>query len=168
MQTSGASLTPIILRPIGVIRSPHTVAEKTPIQPVFAATTRGTAELQHEYEEGLVDLEGFSHLWLIYVFHQAGEPCLTVKPFLDDEPHGVFATRAPCRPNPIGMSLVRLVGREGPILHLEDVDVLDGTPLLDIKPYIARFDVRDSTCCGWHEHVDDETAGKRGRRGFEG
>ena len=168
MQTNNASLTPITLRPIGVIRSPHTVAEKTPIQPVFAANARGTAELQLEYEEGLVDLEGFSHLWLIYVLHRAGEPCLTVKPFLDDVPRGVFATRAPCRPNPIGMSLVRLVRREGPILHLEDVDVLDGTPLLDIKPYVTRFDVRDGARCGWQEHVDDETARQRGRRGFEG
>jgi len=167
MQTTNASLIPIRLRPIGVIRSPHTVVEKTPIQPVFAANIRGTAELQGEYEEGLVDLEVFSHLWLIYVFHQAREPCLIVKPFLDDVPHGVFAMRAPCRPNPIGMSLVRLVRREGRILHLEDVDVLDGTPLLEIKPYITRFDVRDSARCGWQEHVDDETAQQRGRRGFE-
>ena len=168
MKTTNASLTPITLRPIGVIRSPHTVAEKTPIQPVFAAGIRGTAELQGEYEEGLVDLDGFSHLWLIYVFDQADEPRLTVKPFLEDLPHGVFATRAPCRPNPIGLSLVRLVRREGRILHLEDVDVLDRTPLLDIKPYITRFDVRDGACCGWQEHVDDETARQRGRRGFEG
>jgi tRNA-Thr(GGU) m(6)t(6)A37 methyltransferase TsaA len=168
MHTSDSSLTPIALRPIGVIRSPHTVSEKTPIQPVFAAGIRGTAELQHEYTDGLVDLEGFSHLWLIYVFHQAGEPCLTVKPFLDDVPHGVFATRAPCRPNPIGMSLVRLVRRDGPILHLEDVDVLDGTPLLDIKPYVTRFDVRDGARCGWQERVDDEVARQRGRRGFKG
>jgi tRNA-Thr(GGU) m(6)t(6)A37 methyltransferase TsaA len=158
----------VAFRPVGVIHTPHTVAEKTPIQPSFAAGTRGTAEILPEYAEGLTDLEGFSHIWLVYAFDRAGEPRLMVKPFLEDVAHGVFATRAPCRPNPLGLSLVRLVRREGCTLHLEDVDILDGTPLLDIKPYVTRFDVREGARCGWQEHVDDATAQCRGRRGFEG
>lgn len=159
---------PFPVRFIGVIHSPHSSADKTPIQPTYATGIQGTAELHPEYEEGLIDLDGFSHVWLIYLFDRAGEPRLTVKPFLEDVAHGVFATRAPCRPNPIGLSLVRLVRREGRVLHLEDVDILDGTPLLDIKPYVTRFDTREGARCGWQERVDDETARRRGRRGFRG
>jgi tRNA-Thr(GGU) m(6)t(6)A37 methyltransferase TsaA len=157
-----------ILRPIGVIRSPHTAADRTPIQPSFAAGIPGTAEVEPAYAAGLADLDGFSHIWLIYVFDRAGAPRLTVKPYLEDVPHGIFATRAPCRPNPIGLSVVRLVRREGCTLHLEDVDILDGTPLLDIKPYVARFDVREGVRCGWLDQVDDATAEQRGRRADEG
>jgi len=160
--TSGS----ITLRPIGVIRSAHTKAEETPIQPVYAAGIKGQAEVFPEYAEGLRDLEGFSYLHLIYHFHEAGSARLLVKPFLEDRFHGVFATRAPCRPNPIGLSIVRLVKREGNVLHLEDVDVLDGTPLLDIKPYISRFDYREDVRCGWQEEVDERTARRRGRRKF--
>ena len=96
----------------------------------------GRVEVFPEYAEGLRDLEGFSHVYLIYQFHRTSGTKLTVKPFLQDVERGVFATRAPCRPNPLGLSLVRLVRRDGRVLHIEGVDVLNGTPLLDIKPYI--------------------------------
>jgi tRNA (adenine37-N6)-methyltransferase len=150
--------------PIGVIHSPHARAEETPIQLVFAEGVVGRAEILPEYAEGLQDLEGFSHIWLIYWFHQAGSPRLIVRPFLQDVEHGVFATRFPARPNPIGLSLVRLVRREGCILHLEDVDVLDGTPLLDVKPYVPQFDYRTDARTGWLRDVDEQTARQRGRR----
>ncbi len=157
-------LPSISLHPIGVIRTSHYEPDRTPIQPVFASGAKGTVELLPEYEEGLADLEGFSHLWLVYAFDRAAVPKLTVKPYLEDRPHGVFATRAPCRPNPLGLSLVRLVRRAGRVLHIEDLDVLDNTPLLDIKPYVRRFDVRDNTRCGWVDQVDEATAQARGRR----
>jgi tRNA-Thr(GGU) m(6)t(6)A37 methyltransferase TsaA len=157
-------LRTVTLHPIGVIHSCHQRAEETPIQPVYAQGARGRAEVFPEYADGLRDLEGFSHLFLIYWFHKASAPQLIVKPFLQDALRGVFATRAPCRPNPIGLSIVRLVEREGNILHLEDVDVLDGTPLLDIKPYVARFDRHDDTRSGWQEQIDEETARRLGSR----
>jgi len=154
----------VTYRPIGIIRSPHTVREETPIQPVYAKGVAGRAEVFPEFAEGLADLEGFSHLILIYHFHRAGGVKLTVTPFLEDAEHGVFATRAPCRPNPIGLSVVRLLRREGTVLHLADVDVLDGTPLLDVKPYVERFDRRDGVRSGWQDRVDEPTAESRGRR----
>lgn len=98
------------------------------------------------------DLEGFSHIILLYHFHLAAECSLLVKPFLDAELRGVFATRSPSRPNPIGLSVVRLVGVEANILHIQDVDIIDGTPLLDIKPYVPDFDVRKVECFGWLEN----------------
>jgi tRNA-Thr(GGU) m(6)t(6)A37 methyltransferase TsaA len=146
------------------VRTPFTDPSRTPIQPVYATGTAGRAELLPEYAEGLEDLIGFSHVWLLYVFHRAGAPVLRVKPYLQDVQRGVFATRAPCRPNPIGLSLVRLVGREGSVLHVEDVDMLDGSPLLDIKPFVPRFDVREGARAGWQEEVDEETARRRGTR----
>jgi tRNA (adenine37-N6)-methyltransferase len=151
---------------IGVVHSPHKRAQETPIQPVYARGIAGRAEIFPEFAEGLRDIEGFSHLHLLYLFHVAGPMRLSVQPFLEDAFHGVFATRAPGRPNPIGLSLVRLVRREGNILHLGDVDLLDGTPLLDIKPYIKRFDVREDVRCGWQENIDETKAQERGRRGF--
>jgi len=154
----------ITYRPVGVIRSEHTKPEKTPIQPVYSEGCQGRAEVFPEFAAGLRDLEGFSHIYLIYHLHEAGEPRLVVKPFLQDVERGVFATRAPCRPNPIGLSVVRLVCREGNILHLDGVDVLDGTPLLDIKPYTAKFDRIETTRNGWQDEVDEETARRRGRR----
>jgi tRNA-Thr(GGU) m(6)t(6)A37 methyltransferase TsaA len=135
---------------------------------VFAEGVPGRVELDAEYEEGLRDIEGFSHIYLIFAFDRAGEPRLSVTPYLGDAERGVFATRSPRRPNGLGMSLVRLVRREGTVLHVEDVDVLDGTPLLDIKPYIGRFDCREDARSGWQDDVDDETARTRGRRGFKG
>ena len=153
-------------KPIGVIRSPHTRAEDTPIQPVFAQGISGRVEVFAEYEHGLRDIEGFSHVYLIYTFDRAEAFRLEVTPFLGDQPRGIFATRAPNRPNPLGLSLVRLVRRKGRVLHIEDVDVLDGTPLLDIKPYVERFDSRSGARCGWQDEVDDETASAKGRRGY--
>ena len=154
----------VTYRPIGVIRSPYTVASETPIQPVYAEGTEGRAEILPEFADGLRDLEGFSHVVLIFHFHRAAGVRLLVKPFLEDVERGVFATRAPCRPNPIGFSVVRLVRRDGTVLHLADVDVLDGTPLLDVKPYVARFDHREDVRSGWQDGIDEATARIRGRR----
>jgi tRNA-Thr(GGU) m(6)t(6)A37 methyltransferase TsaA len=155
----------IVYKPIGVIRSEHTKPEETPIQPVYSEGCQGRAEVFPEFAAGLRDLEGFSHIYLVYHMHRADRPQLVVKPFLQDVERGVFATRAPCRPNPIGLSIVRMVRREGNILYLDGVDVLDGTPLLDIKPYTAKFDHIESTRNGWQDEVDEETARLRGRRG---
>ena len=165
MERNDESPDTLTLRPIGVIHTPHTSTDEVPIQPVYAEGIEGRAEVCPEYEDGLRDLDGFSHIWLIYWLHKALAPRLIVKPFLDDADRGVFATRAPCRPNPVGLSVVRLVGREGNVLYLEDVDILNGTPLLDIKPYISRFDYREDVRCGWQDNVDEATARTRGRRG---
>jgi len=154
----------IVYQPIGVIRSEHTNPEETPIQPVYAEGCDGRAEVFPEFAAGLRDLEGFSHIYLLYHMHKASASKLVVKPFLQDAERGVFATRAPCRPNPIGLSVVKLVRREGNVLHLDGVDVLDGTPLLDIKPYTARFDCIQGTRNGWQDEVDEETAQRRGKR----
>ena len=164
MAAAESHAEPVTYRPIGVIRSPHTDPNATPIQPVYAEAVEGRAEIDSEFADGLADLEGFSHLILVYHFHRSGPAKLVVTPFLEDTPHGVFATRAPCRPNPIGLSVVRLLGREGTVLHLADVDVLDGTPLLDVKPYVERFDRREGTRSGWHGRVDERTARARGQR----
>lgn len=167
MMTETDQRESVTIQPIGVIHSPHVNTSETPIQPVYATGIRGRAEIFTQFADGLKDLEGFSHVWLIYHFHQAKAVKLIVKPFVDDTPRGVFATRAPCRPSHIGMSLVKLIRRDGNILHLEDVDILDGTPLLDIKPYIARFDYRENVRSGWQENVDEKTAQTRGRRGYD-
>lgn len=160
--------TAITYRPIGVIRSEHVAAEETPIQPAYAKGCKGRAEVFPEFAAGLRDLDGFSHLFLIYHFHQAGPAKLLVKPFLQNVERGVFATRAPCRPNAVGLSIVELVRREGNALHLDGVDILDGTPLLDIKPYTAKFDRFETARNGWQDEVDEKTARRRGRRGYFG
>ncbi len=157
---------PISFTPIGIIHSEHTVPEETPIQPIYATGCQGRLIVEPEYADGLKDIEAFSHLYLIYHLDRAPQPKLLVQPFLQDKPHGVFATRSPRRPNPIGMSIVRLIRREGNTLFLEDVDILDGTPILDIKPYTARFDRIEGTRNGWQDEVSEETARKRGRRGY--
>lgn len=161
----------LVLRPIGVIHSPHREPDRTPIQPVCARGSAGRSEVFPQYAEGLDDVEGFSHLYLIYWFHRsaAGEPGsakapLKVVPYLDDVPRGVFATRSPRRPNPIGLSIVRLVERRGTELLVEGLDALDGTPLLDIKPYVEGFDLRVGTHGGWTENVSSETFLARGER----
>ncbi|HPR65347.1 MAG TPA: tRNA (N6-threonylcarbamoyladenosine(37)-N6)-methyltransferase TrmO [Thermoanaerobaculia bacterium] len=158
--------TNFVFHAIGVVRSPHTDPSRTPIQPVFARGVRGTVILDLDYMEGLADLDGFSHIYLLYVFDRAEETLLTVKPFLDDAARGIFATRSPLRPNKIGISLVRLVSIEENVLTVEDVDILDGTPLLDIKPYVARFETREDVRSGWQDKVSDDAAYQRGRRGF--
>lgn len=158
----------ITCRPIGIIFSEHSTPEKTPIQPEFARGCTGRLEIFPEYEAGLKDIETFTHLILLYHLHKAGESQLIVKPFLDDTPRGVFATRYPSRPNRIGLSVVRLVRREGNVLYLEDVDILDGTPLIDIKPYVPRFDTPLNAGGGWTDKVDPDESWKRGRRQFDG
>jgi tRNA-Thr(GGU) m(6)t(6)A37 methyltransferase TsaA len=136
--------------PIGVIRSPFSDVEGMPIQSAAARGVAGRVELFPQYAEGVQDLGGFSHLWLVVHLHRVSAVNLRPTPFLDDRPHGVFATRAPQRPNPIGLSVVRLVRVAGATLDVEDVDVLDGTPLLDIKPYVPDFDVRAPERIGWY------------------
>ncbi len=137
--------------PIGIIHTPNIVKDKTPIQSARSELT-GTVEVFAPYKDGLEGIEEFSHIYLLYEFHQIPlEKPLLVKPFLDDAAHGVFATRFPSRPNPIGFSVVRLTSREDNILHVTGVDMLDGTPLLDIKPYIPDFDVFATTKTGWFQ-----------------
>jgi len=143
------------MKSIGVIHSPFTDKKQTPIQSARSQAI-GQVEVYPEFVEGLQDTEGFSHLILLYAFHQSEGYLLHVKPFLDDQLRGLFATRHPCRPNPIGLSIVRLTARHGNVLEIEGVDVLDGTPLLDIKPYVPDFDVRDNTRVGWYETRSEE------------
>ena len=164
MREAGSERPEFHFRAIGIIHSPFQEPAQTPIQPVYAGDARGRVELFPEYAEGLIDLEGFSHVYLLYVFDRVSQMKLRVRPFLQDIEHGVFATRAPTRPNPIGMSIVRLLGREGSTLHVTELDILDGTPLLDIKPFSQRFDWREGTRAGWMEQVDEATARQRGRR----
>ena len=154
-------------RPIGVIHTSFREPAGTPIQATSFVGSAGHVEIEPALAPGLRDLEAFSHLILLYHFHRVGVVKLTVTPFLDDREHGVFATRAPARPNPIGLSVVRLVGIEGTRLDIEDVDMIDGTPLLDLKPYVPAFDARDDVRVGWYadrlDHVEGTTADDRFR-----
>ena len=140
----------IELKPIGIIHTPYIDLKGMPIQP-GGATASGTIELSKEYIKGLQDLDGFSHIILIYNFHLTKNVDMIVKPFLDTQPRGIFSTRAPRRPNPIGMSVVKLKAIEGNFLSVDNIDVVDGTPLLDIKPYIAEFDGVEDSSVGWLE-----------------
>lgn len=141
----------ITYRPIGWVHSPFADIVGMPIQPAGAVGVRGTVELLDEFTPGLKDLEGFSRIILLYHFHRVRGWNAIVRPFMDSQPHGVFTTRAPRRPNPIGISVVRLCRIEGNTLHIEDVDILDGTPLLDIKPYVPEFDQYPAERIGWLE-----------------
>lgn len=157
----------VAFSPIGFIRSPHATPQGMPIQPSGARGVRGSIELDPQYVEGLADIEGFSHIIVLYHFHASGEAKLTVTPYLDKTAHGVFATRAPSRPNPLGLSVVRLIGVEGPVLELEDVDILDGTPVLDIKPYVPAFDAPQGEIrAGWLEDKDDDAGAARADERF--
>lgn len=147
--------------PIGTIHTPHHEAAGAPIQPAAATGMRGTVTILPEYADGLRDLEGFSHVILIYHLHRSGDYSLTVTPFLDSEPRGVFATRAPRRPNPIGISVVRLTGVSGATLEIENVDMLDETPLLDIKPYVPEMDDHPADRIGWLEGSRERIRGAR-------
>ena len=142
----------IILEPIGIIHSPFTSPKGTPIQPTAGKNLKGYAVVYEKYIKGLSDLEKFSHIYLIYYFHLSEKSDLLVKPYMDNKLHGVFSTRAPSRPNPIGLSIVKLSKIEKNIVYFEDVDILDGTPLLDIKPYVPEFDIRDVQTKGWLEN----------------
>jgi tRNA-Thr(GGU) m(6)t(6)A37 methyltransferase TsaA len=141
----------VTYQPIGIVHSSFTDLEDMPIQPTGETCAPGTAELLPQFAEGLKDLEGFTHVILIYHLHEVRRTDLTVRPFLGSEPRGVFATRAPTRPNPIGLSIVKLVRVEANRLHLGNVDILDGTPLLDIKPYVPDFDQPAGARAGWLE-----------------
>lgn len=141
------------MTPIGTIRTPYTTPEGMPIQPAGAGGVKGTVEVFEEYRAGLKDLDGFSHIVLLYVFDRSTGFNLEVVPFMDTEPHGLFATRAPKRPNPIGLPVVQLARIEGGIFYVRNVDMLDGTPLLDIKPYVPEFDSPQHVRTGWLERV---------------
>lgn len=137
------------LKPIGKIHSPFSSKEKCPIQPLYAADSEGQVELFEPFDQGLKDLSGFSHIYLIYRFDRAGEIRMVRPTFLDDTPHDIYASRHPCRPNGIGISIVRLLKQDGRFLSVSGVDMLDDTPLLDIKPYLPRFDAFPSASEGW-------------------
>ena len=163
------------VRPIGVIHTPFCSASGTPIQPSAAKGTVGTIEIFDRYQEGLNDLEGFERIWLIYWFHKAAKHKIKVVPYLDDQERGLFSTRAPSRPNPLGISAVRLLKIDGNILTIGDVDILTGTPLLDIKPYVPQFDCFRVRRCGWVGRMSSDSvvaddrfekaAGKTGGKG---
>ena len=140
-------------RPIGIVHSPFAELKGMPIQPSRAKGIAGTVEVFFEFQEGLKDLNGFSHIILLYHFHMVTGYSLQVVPFLDSELRGLFATRAPKRPNPIGLSVVRLEGVQGGVLSVLDLDILDGTPILDIKPYVTEFDERTNVNIGWLEEA---------------
>jgi len=142
--------------PIGTIHSPFSEPEDMPIQPAGAEGYAGTVEVFEGFRAGLVDLDGFSHIFLLDVFHYSRGFDLRVVPFLDSRQHGVFATRAPRRPNPIGLSVVRLERIEHGVLQVSNIDILDGTPLLDIKPYVPAFDAPDQVRSGWLEKTGGE------------
>ncbi|MEN8212102.1 MAG: tRNA (N6-threonylcarbamoyladenosine(37)-N6)-methyltransferase TrmO [Thermodesulfobacteriota bacterium] len=147
----------INITPIGIIETPFDELKGMPIQPSGADKIQGTIILDKEYEEGLSDLEGFSHIILLYHFHQSKGYNLMVKPFMDDKQRGLFSTRAPRRPNPIGLSIVQLCKIENNRISIQGIDVLNGTPLIDIKPYVPKFDEKEVTAIGWlegkQEHV---------------
>lgn len=146
----------ILFKPIGIIHSPFKEPQGMPIQPSGAEGVKGTIVLDQHYTEGLADLDSFSHIILIYHLHLSKDFKLKVTPFLDDTKRGLFATRAPRRPNQIGLSVVKLVSIEGNAINIENLDIIDGTPLLDIKPYIPEFENADHIKIGWLE-------GKRGK-----
>ncbi len=149
------------IKTIGIIHSPFTSLDGMPIQPTGASGVKGTVEVLEDYADGLQDLDGFSHIILLYLFHRSRGFKLRVVPFMDTAMRGVFATRAPKRPNPIGLSVVRLDSIEGRILHIDGVDILDGTPLLDIKPYVPDFDSREDVRTGWLDRARKTAAEKR-------
>lgn len=156
------------MRPIGVIRSPFHEPEGMPIQPTGAVGVKGTVEVLPEFAEGLQDLDGFSHVILLYLFDRSVGYKLKVVPFMDTTPRGIFSTRAPKRPNPIGMSVVRLEGIDGRILHVDGVDILDETPLLDIKPYVPAFDAPTGCRTGWLKQSGEEAREQRSDDRFAG
>jgi len=139
----------ICYQPVGVVRSPFTVLEGMPLQSVAAREVRGQVEVDPQFAPGLRDLDGFSHLHLLTHLHRGAPGGLEVVPFLDDTVRGIFATRSPRHPNPIGISVVRLLSVTGRVLEISGVDLLDGTPVLDIKPYVPEFDAVAAERTGW-------------------
>jgi len=147
--------------PIGIIHTPFTRLEGMPIQPTGAIGIPGHIEIFPGYESGLSDLEGFSHITLLYHFHQSTGFSLRVIPFLDTVERGLFSTRAPKRPNSIGLSTVMLTGIKGCVVNIENVDILDGTPLIDIKPYVPKFDAQNPVRAGWTEKAGNTVSIKK-------
>ena len=141
----------IRIKPIGIIHTPYKEPKGIPIQGKFEKGVTGQAELFSGYQQGLKDVEGFSHVILIYYFHRSKEEQFLGKPFLEDIKHGIFAIRSPHRPNHIGFSIVKLEGVENNVVRFSEVDILDNTPLLDIKPYVSHFDSRNNVKNGWLE-----------------
>jgi tRNA-Thr(GGU) m(6)t(6)A37 methyltransferase TsaA len=154
------------MRPIGTIHTPFAELTGMPIQPAGAIGVAGTVDILEEYQAGLQDLDGFSHIVLLYVFHRSEGFKLQVTPFMDTEPRGLFATRAPKRPNPIGLSVVELDRIENGILHIRNVDMLDGSPLLDVKPYVPEFDSQTNVRTGWLEHARKTVANRKSDNRF--
>ena len=142
-------MKPITMNPIGVVHSPYRGLQNMPVQGIFKPEVTAWVELKEEYGNGLKDLDGFSHAILIYYFHKSRQEFIQGSPFLEDERHGIFAIRSPYRPNHLGLSVVRIIAVDKYKLHFSDVDVLDQTPVLDIKPYVKYFDVRDNVVSGW-------------------
>jgi len=161
----------IAYKSIGIIHTPFTDVSGMPIQTAGARDVPGVIEIFDRYAAGLLDIEGFSHIILLYHFHRCSGSKLEVVPFLDTQSHGIFSTRAPCRPNSIGFSIVRLIKREGAVLQILDVDVIDGTPLLDIKPYVPLFDQVEADRIGWFaksgERVKETKADDRFSSGMD-
>ena len=153
--------------PIGIIHSPFTKLSGMPIQPAGAAGVEGTVEVFPKYNDGLKDLEGFSHIIMLYHLHGSKGFKLHVVPFMDSTPRGVFATRAPKRPNPIGLSVIKLQKIQDNILYVENVDILDGTPLLDIKPYVPEFDEQTEARAGWLEEARKEVLKRKSDQRFK-
>jgi tRNA (adenine37-N6)-methyltransferase len=145
-------LNAITYQPIGIVHSPFVEPEGTPIQPAASNGTEAFIEIFPEFADGLKDLDGFSHIYVLFHLHLINKHPLTVIPFLDNEPHGVFSTRSPGRPNPIGISVVQLGKVEGNRLFIKNIDMLDGSPVIDIKPYIQQFDVFETTKNGWYQN----------------
>jgi len=143
----------IVFRDIGIIRTEFEKKDGIPIQAFFGCDHAGEIEIYPQYTEGLKDLDGFSHIHLVYYFNRHDDYSLTVVPYMDTEERGIFSTRAPVRPNGIGLSLVELVSIKKNIIHFRGVDILNNTPLLDIKPYYREIDTRDNVKCGWLDAV---------------
>jgi len=142
-------MDPITMRPIGIIHSPYKEGKDIPIQGRFSGEKEAWIELKEKYAGGLKDLDGFSHAILLYYFHKSQSEKIQGRPFLEDQTHGIFAIRSPNRPNHIGLSIVRIKSVQGNRMVFTEVDMLDQTPLLDIKPYVRHFDSRENVVCGW-------------------
>lgn len=151
MPSKGKAVKPIRIQVIGTIRTPFLEASGTPIQAAYGQGIEGLVLVNEAYAPALDDIDGFERLWLIYWMDRIGQFRPRVMPYRDTKEHGLFATRSPSRPNPIGMSVVRLLRREGARLHVADIDILDGTQLLDIKPYIPAFDAHPGSRAGWFD-----------------
>ena len=152
--------------PIGTIYTPFEKRDGIPIQPAAGKGIKGTIVLKEEFTEGLKDLDGFSHIFLVYCFHLSRDYSLKVIPYMDTKERGVFATRAPRRPNNIGISIVKLIKIEGNVLHIEDIDIVNGTPLLDIKPFSPRFNNREAKNSGWLKDRQDNVDTKKSNGRF--